>query len=85
MHVGPDAIDVLLRTYRPVLEEHLERWNESWLPALEYARAIGRLSAHLAVDAGLVTIGGRQVREAVRRLRRTKEPMIPCIWRRRVR
>jgi len=52
MTVAHDAIDAARQEYADGIAASAPRWNEIALPTLEYARAIGRVAAYLAVKDG---------------------------------
>ncbi len=73
LDISADAVRQLLRFYRPIIAHHWPNWAKESGSMLGMAEAIGRLAAHVAVDAGNLLIEPDSVSAATRRI------MIPCL------
>jgi hypothetical protein len=76
IEVSPDAVRELVRVYRPLIEHHAEDWETQSRQVLDYAEALGRLAAHIAVGEGELAIGKGAVIKA------TRMTKIPCLRKR---
>lgn len=70
LYVSPEAIAAGRRQYEQLVAKNLEKWPQASLKALEYARAIGRVAAHLAVSEGWNTIQGDHYTSAAEMVRK---------------
>jgi len=73
--ISEDGVQRLLELFRPMLAHHAGNWKEGSGLYLGYAKSIGRLAAHLALDAGELEIDAASVTKA----KDTASPRIFCL------
>lgn len=78
IYVSPDVITASASEYLPRIRTHLDGWDRDALRAIEFARAVGRLSAHLAMHDGTPTIGPDHFERALRETLSKPSVMQPC-------
>jgi hypothetical protein len=82
LFVDPDAIVAGRTEFEANIWPKIRSWEAAALPALEYIRSVGRISAHLAIGEGRNVISAGHFRDALRMFAETACPpfgMCPCL------
>jgi hypothetical protein len=73
--ISLDAVQRLMRVFRPLIDHHLENWESESGRFLTHAEALGRLAAYIAVGKSLLLIDRHSVTKAMGAL----EFPLPCM------
>jgi hypothetical protein len=76
MFATPSAARLARAAYKTILKA--EEWDQNALAVLEFARAVGRVSAHLANHQGATVIGTKHLKEAFRLVRHGQMRPVMC-------
>ena len=66
--ISSDGVRALLRVYRRIITHHAQNWEAGSDRILDYAEALGRLAAHVAIGDGKLTIDSSSVSTATRNI-----------------
>ena len=76
LFVSPEAIVAGRRQYETLVGHNLEKWPQTSMQALEYARTLGRVSALLTISEGRNTITADNYRQASELVKHSSHAMI---------